>query len=444
MKCSKCGAELLSGNDKFCSNCGQKVEPINEGIPNEEKNAEASVILNTTINQREQANASNQNTDNSHDNENDKVSGIWNRLSSYGKCIAIALVLFTLLCLIAFLFGKIFAGVIAIIQFVLILAALLIKKQIIKTPKSWLNVLAIVLAVVLLIPYGALLFNNGSNKAEPTNNSNIPQNTEPIGVNITQKTEPPAISMTEVTQTQTEITENSITSQEITSSVYEAQVEVICDENLIFSKYNVNVYIDDLFVGTILHGNTDTFTDFLISGVHKIKFASEEDESVMGEVQINISKDDFFRFNIHCTALEILVYDLLNETETAEETNEPITKDNTLQTTEPQNIKISEYEKAFVSKKTEYDIYYMFDVDNKTVINFVTNDTSITKGTYSGDFAAGVTMTWEAGGDIWTEKFIYKEGDSTAVWIDYSGFEYPDYEFCDVETAQSILDKLGR
>lgn len=99
----------------------------------------------------------------------------------------------------------------------------------------------------------------------------------------------------------------------------------------------------------------------------------------------------------------------------------------------------SEYEKAFIRKMSQYSLYYMFDTDNKTVVYFGTNDTYIEKGTYSGDFASGVTINWSHG--EWTEKFINKNGSSNATLIDGYGTEW-EYKVCDVTEAQKILDGL--
>ena len=57
------------------------------------------------------------------------------------------------MCLVAFLAGKTLAGVIALVGLALVVAALLMKKQIIKAPKSWLHIVALALAVVMVVPY---------------------------------------------------------------------------------------------------------------------------------------------------------------------------------------------------------------------------------------------------------------------------------------------------
>lgn len=99
----------------------------------------------------------------------------------------------------------------------------------------------------------------------------------------------------------------------------------------------------------------------------------------------------------------------------------------------------SEYEKAFIRDMSNYDLYYMFDTDTKTVVYFGTNDTYIEKGAYTGDFSTGVTITWPHG--EWTEKFTHKSGN-TATLIDGSGWDW-EYKVCDVEKAQKVLDGLA-
>jgi beta-lactam-binding protein with PASTA domain len=99
----------------------------------------------------------------------------------------------------------------------------------------------------------------------------------------------------------------------------------------------------------------------------------------------------------------------------------------------------SEYELAFVRRLSNYSLYYMFDTDTKKVVTFSTQDTYVDKGTYTGDFNTGVTITWDHG--EWKEKFINKSGSSNATMIDGNGFDW-EYVACDIVTAQKRLDEL--
>ena len=65
--------------------------------------------------------------------------------------------------------------------------------------------------------------------------------------------------------------------------------------------------------------------------------------------------------------------------------------------------------------------------------------TYIEKGTYTGNFSTGVTITWSHG--EWTEKFTHKSGN-IATLIDGSGWDW-EYKVCDVEKAQKVLDGLS-
>ena len=122
------------------------------------------------------------------------------------------------------------------------------------------------------------------------------------------------------------------------------------------------------------------------------------------------------------------------ETEPEESETKTPTPEETKKPAEPE----SEYEKAYIRDMSNYDLYYMFDTDTKTVVYFGTNDTYIERGTYTGDFSTGVTITWSHG--EWTEKFTHKSG-SYATLIDGNGWDW-EYKVCDVGAAQRILDGL--
>lgn len=122
------------------------------------------------------------------------------------------------------------------------------------------------------------------------------------------------------------------------------------------------------------------------------------------------------------------------KTETTTPTQKPEETETPTEPAEPE----SEYEKAYIRDMSNYDLYYMFDTDTKTVVYFGTNDTYIERGTYTGDFSTGVTITWSHG--EWTEKFTHKSG-SYATLIDGNGWDW-EYKVCDVGAAQRILDGL--
>lgn len=86
---------------------------------------------------------------------------------------------------------------------------------------------------------------------------------------------------------------------------YDINIEVKCNENLMFSQYDVDVYVDDLYEGTIEHGKTDTYSLTLPKGTYTIRFEDAEDESVTGKIKFEVINNKTFKFEISCTNSKI-------------------------------------------------------------------------------------------------------------------------------------------
>ena len=461
MKCSKCGAEL-SENTKFCSYCGQKVDQIEEvdsnvSVPENYAEAQRATYEPTT----EQYTSINKNGNNTHiKKDTEKNNKFWKSLNPLEKIATLSLALFTVMCIIAFLSGKTFAGVIAILQITLIVFALMIKRQKIKITKGWLKTLAIVLSFTLVVPY-LVTFSANTNTVKEAKPSGSKVNTEEykkfkwsdvvLGDMIPEpeshfgeiihntdeylmidvfKTKAKQYSeyvnactkkgfTVEAEKTEysynafnkdgyeldlyydEDETEMSITldapeeygeldwpDNEITKLIpkpkakvgkveesslydfcayigetslddyqeyvklcsekgftidedkskkyfsaknnddykldvdyignkrmyitveipeYDIDLEVKCIENLIFSKYDIEVYVDDSLEGTVDHGTTETYSSTLKRGTHKIKFVNAEDSSVYSEANVDITKEETVKFEISCSSSEINV-----------------------------------------------------------------------------------------------------------------------------------------
>lgn len=95
---------------------------------------------------------------------------------------------------------------------------------------------------------------------------------------------------------------NNIVYISITEPEFKVNIEVECVENWVFSKYDVDVSIDDMFEGTIAHGDTETFETVLKRGNHTISFESADDDTLDGKVEMNVSKDETIKLKISCSS----------------------------------------------------------------------------------------------------------------------------------------------
>ena len=146
MKCPKCGAELTD-DTKFCSYCGEKIE-ADASRPEEVYNEPAYAEPMQSYEEPKK--------DSTMDKVKGKAISFWKKLSLLGKLSAISLSAFALLGLIAFLAGRVFAGIIAVVAVAVVVVALLMMKKVIKVPKTWIPLMAVILSFVLVVPYFSL------------------------------------------------------------------------------------------------------------------------------------------------------------------------------------------------------------------------------------------------------------------------------------------------
>lgn len=88
---------------------------------------------------------------------------------------------------------------------------------------------------------------------------------------------------------------------------FDVSLKVQCDENLLFSTYDVKVYIDENFESTLSHGTSETYELKLSKGNHIIKFVNSEDDTIKGDFSTEVYQNGTIELKIHCYNYEISV-----------------------------------------------------------------------------------------------------------------------------------------
>lgn len=255
---------------------------------------------------------------------------------------------------------------------------------------------------------------------------------------------------------------NNMISVSIGVPEYKVELVADCDRNIAFSKYNVKIYADDSLLGTLAHGTTETYSCTLKKGGHIFRFECEDDNTVKGTLNVNVSGDSTYKVNLHCTSLSVGVYDQTPGNESSSSDSQDISSeessassDNSASSVTSSSAASSEvvssadavkddyspgavYDYAYERDLGEYSVYYMFDNDSKTVKYFSSNDTGVLNGTYTGDLDSGITITYYYDGSSWNEYFVFSgKNCERGVLTDGNGLTF-DFK----RTYASVLEIL--
>ena len=88
-------------------------------------------------------------------------------------------------------------------------------------------------------------------------------------------------------------------------AVYNVELQVKCEKNLLFSKYDINVFIDDKKIGTLDHGTENTWKTTLSEGTHTIKVCEEGDSSVDGTLTFDITEEIRLVYKATCHSNQV-------------------------------------------------------------------------------------------------------------------------------------------
>lgn len=152
--------------------------------------------------------------------------------------------------------------------------------------------------------------------------------------------------------------------EEMQAEKFTVQVEIVCEENLLFSRYDVNIFIDDELLGTLEHGATDTYTEELVEGEHTLKVEKEDESDVDGTVEFEVSENTELSYQLSLSSDQIEIEKIepeqgasQNEEKTDEESAEKIkdTEENKDDAEEVLNVNNCEEFAALLSLKDEFD-----------------------------------------------------------------------------------------
>lgn len=90
-----------------------------------------------------------------------------------------------------------------------------------------------------------------------------------------------------------------------TVKTYDVLLNVVCEENLLFNRYDINVLIDDQLVGKIEHGTERSFNIDLTDGKHVIKFNQDGSESVNGSKEFDVKDANIIICEIRCKSTNV-------------------------------------------------------------------------------------------------------------------------------------------
>ena len=219
MECSKCGAELKD-DTKFCAYCGEKIE-------------ETTVELtDTAVNGPIKENISNktpaiQKKESLLGKAKEKIKVFWHRIDLFCKIETIAIMVVSLLFIIAVSNGKVMPIILSVLQLGGLIAALLLHKEKIKCTKKWSKYLILALAIVFTVLNISSHYSLEKIASEEKNFENFAKVDTPYGAADCVGKDKDAISSDFLLAGFSNISEEAIEDLEITETDRYGKVEVI-------------------------------------------------------------------------------------------------------------------------------------------------------------------------------------------------------------------------
>lgn len=100
---------------------------------------------------------------------------------------------------------------------------------------------------------------------------------------------------------------------------YSIQLELNCVRNLLFSKYDLDVFVDGNKIGKLDHGATRTYSVELVEGTHTLVAAKEGSRTIDGTIDFAVSEDSKFMYKLSCTSQQVEIEEIIEPEATTEE-----------------------------------------------------------------------------------------------------------------------------
>ncbi|MBR0415215.1 MAG: zinc ribbon domain-containing protein [Clostridia bacterium] len=236
----------------------------------------------------------------------------------------------------------------------------------------------------------------------------------------------------------------------ITSSVkvpeYAITLRVKSVPNIVFSTYDIKIYIDNEAKGTLKNGDTQAYSLTLEEGNHTLMACSADDSSVKGKVSFDVKKDAKLQFEISSKSDEIEIESVTFEEDTTVETTQNTTE-------AEENIPFSTNDNktakkgssgvyAYNNRGSQYQVYYIIDFDAGYVYYFTdgNGENGCEKVKIeSGNLNDTVIITYHDDGTTWSYglHFKYKEHPEHLIVQDNDCFDW-DFYPTDLEKAMAL------
>ncbi len=84
---------------------------------------------------------------------------------------------------------------------------------------------------------------------------------------------------------------------------------VSCNENYLLSKYDIDIYVDDNLVETMVHGIEKTYALQLDDGLHSLEITKEAERDVKAEESFSVSGDTTVECQVSCESSKVNIED---------------------------------------------------------------------------------------------------------------------------------------